>query len=247
MPDENTDMGENNSAELLNNPDVQALIKSEVEKANTSLESNRNAILSEKKELEKQLKEANKIVDNFKDLDVEKVRTMMDAINKSEEAKLISEGKIDEVIAARTESIRNNFETQFGEKDSTIEALQAENQNIKQMYENKLIADAVQAEAIKQGMLPEAIVDAVNNSNGIFKLDESGSVIANKPDEFINSPERFIKSLKETKPYYWPSNADFKLEGSNSGGQATLGDRLSDAAQNSDFEQYKKLRAKQNS
>lgn len=228
----------------LKNEAVQTAIADAVKTATEGLEVNRDSILAEKRQLSDQLKEAKEFAEKFKDLDVDKVRVMMEAANKSEEAKMISEGKIDEVIAARTQSVKAGYEQQFQEKDGSITELQAKNQALQDMYENKLIGDAVQAEAIRQGMLPDAIADAIGNSQGIFKLDDDGNVVSRKAEDFINSPERFVKSLKETKAYYWPANADFKLSGS--GGSITdIQGRMETAAKAGDFDTYKALRAKQ--
>jgi len=236
MPDEN----------ILETQQVQDAIKDAVaiavSEATKGLEGNRDQILSEKRDLSDQLKKSQEANKKFEGLDVDRVRTMMDAIEKSDEAKLISEGKIDDVISARTETVRQNFETEFTDKNRQIDDLTNQNVSLKSMYENKLIGDSIQSEAIKQGMLPEAIIDAVNNSNGLFQLNQDGKVISKNPEEFVNSPERYIKSLKDNKPYYWPANADFKMTGSTGGGKSTTGERLEEAAAKGDFEAYKKLR-----
>ena len=236
--------------EVLQSETVQKAISDAVAKAveeNTKgLEENRNAILAEKRELSEQLKAAQEQAKQFDGLDVNKIRTMIEAVEKSDEAKLISEGKIDEVIESRISSAKNAYEQQFQEKDVEIQSLAEQNAKLQNMYESKLIGDAIQAEALRQGMLPEAITDAVNSSQGLFKLGEDGSVQAAKVDEFINSPERFIKSLKETKPYYWPANADFRLNGSGGGDAKDIASRMEEAAAAGDFDTYKKLRAQSN-
>jgi len=93
--------------------------------------------------------------------------------------------------------------------------------------------------------MPEAIKDAVRSSGGIFTLGDDGAVQASKADEFINSPERFIKSLKESNPYYWPSNADFRMSGSGGVDSKDLNTRIEAAAAAGDFDTYKELRSKQ--
>lgn len=234
---------------LLESDDVKAAIAAAVAEAvketTEGLEANRDAILQEKRELAERLKKAEEKAKQFEGIDVDKIKTMLDSVEKSEEAKLIAEGKIDEVIAARTNAVKNAFEQQFQEKDKEIMTLAEQNKKIQQMYESKLIGDAIQAEALKQGMLPEAIADAINNANGLFKIGEDGSIQAAKVDEFVNSPERFIKTLKETKPYYWPPNADFRMNGSGGSDPKDIASRMETAAAAGDFETYKALRKKQ--
>lgn len=246
MPDKQNDSDDNNE-EILESDVVQKAISEAVSAAVTeakeALESNRDAILAEKRAIAEELKVAQESAKKFEGLDVEKIRTMIDAVNQSDEAKLLSEGKIDEVISARTSSVKNAYEQQFVEKDQEIESLNQRNTKLQNMYESKLIGDAIQAEAIKQGMMPEAIKDAIRSSGGVFKIGDDGNIQAAKADEFINSPERFIKSLKETSPYYWPSNADFKLNGSSGLDTKDINTRLDQAAASGDFETYKKLRS----
>ncbi len=251
MSDTNPDLetGAVIKPEVLESDDVKAAIAAAVAEAvketTEGLEANRDAILQEKRELAERLKQAEEQAKKFEGIDVDKIKTMLDSVEKSEEAKLIAEGKIDEVIAARTNSVKTAYEQQFQEKDNEIRTLAEEKQKIQQMYETKLIGDAIQAEALKQGMLPEAINDAIINANGLFKIGDDGSVQAAKMDEFINSPERFVKALKETKPYYWPSNADFRMSGSGGNDPKDIVARIETAAQSGDFEAYKALRKKQ--
>lgn len=232
--------------ELLKNDAVQEAIKTAVAAAvaetTEGLETNRNTILKEKRDLAERLKVSEENAKKFEGLDVDKVRMMINAVNQSDEAKLISEGKIDEVIAARTSSVKAGYESQFEEKNAKINELVETNNKLQNMYESKLIGDAIQTEAIAQGMLPEAIIDAINSSAGIFTIGDDGSVQASKADEFINSPERFIKELKNSKPYYWPANADFRLNGSDGMDAKDVATRISAAAESGDFEAYKKLR-----
>lgn len=246
MGDENKE-GESNQEELkkiLENDLVKKAIDDAVKEATNGLETNRDTILAEKRELAEQLKSANETAKQFEGLDVNKIKTMIDSMDKSEEAKLIAEGKIDDVIRARTESVKNAYEAQFADKDTEIKTLADEKTAIQKMYESKLIGDAIRSEAIAEGVLPEAVEDVIKRAEGLFKIGENG-VEASKVDEFINSPQRFVKSLKEVVPHYWPANADFRLSGSGGANSKDIGERMEAAAASGDFEAYKALRDKQ--
>lgn len=241
-------MDNKDEVKVLDSEEVKKAISDAVAKAVTEttegLEANRDAILTEKRELSEKLKQAEEYSKKFDGIDIDKIRVILDSAEKSEEAKMIAEGKIDEVISTRTKSVKDAYEQQFVDKDAEIKTLNEKNSKIQSMYESKLIGDAIQAEALKQGMLPEAIVDAVSNANGLFNLADDGTVQASKADEFINSPERFVKSLKESKPYYWPSSADFRMSGSTGVDSKDLASRIEAAAASGDFELYKQLRTK---
>jgi len=126
---------------------IETAVSEAVTKATEGLETNRDTILAEKRELSNQLKLSEEAAKKFEGLDIAKIRTMIDAVNQSDEAKLISEGKIDEVIAARTSSVKAGYEAQFVDKDVEIQTLTDNNTKLQNMYESKLIGDAIQAEA----------------------------------------------------------------------------------------------------
>ena len=246
MPDE--DKKKEEQKEVLESDEVKSAIKAAVESAvadaTEGLQNNRDAILTEKRDLADKLKDAQNVAKKFEGLDVDKIRTMIDAVEASDEAKLISEGKIDEVIAARTQSVKAAYEQQFVDKDAEISTLNDTNAKLTGKYESKLIGDAIQTAALNAGMLPEAIADAIQSSNGLFKIDEEGQIVASKADEYISSPDRFIKELKSKKPYYWPTNADFRLSGSDNIDAGDYNTRLDAASKAGDFEAYKALRTK---
>ena len=223
---------------------IATAVKSAVEEATSSLENNRDEILAEKREISGRLKLSEENAKKYDGLDIEKIRTMIDAVEKSDEAKMISEGKIDEVIASRTASVKAGYEQQFVDKDLEITSLSDKNSKLQNMYEFKLIGDAIREEAIKQGMLPKAVENAITDAKGLFTVGENGAVQASKADEFINSPERFVKSLKDTKDFYWPSNADFRMSGSGGGDPKDLAVQMEAAAIAGDFDTYKNLRSK---
>jgi len=245
MGDEDKD----DNVDVLKTEVVQSAIKDAVSEAvriaTEGLEANKNGILEEKRQLSDQLKEAQENAKRFEGLDMDKIKTMIDSMEASEEARLISEGKIDEVIAARTAAVKSSYEDKYTEKDTEIAALNQRNSSLQGKYEGKLIGDAIQSEAIRQGMIPGAIPDAITNSRGLFKIGDDGKIEATKIDEFVNSPERFIKSLKENRPHYWPSNADFRLSGSDGGNGTDVTAQMEAAASSGDFEAYKALRNKQ--
>jgi len=232
------------SDEILQSDTIKDLISEAVKTATEGLEANKNSILDEKRSLSEKLKLAEENAKRFEGLDVDKIKTMIDSMDASAEAKLIAEGKIEEVIAARTSAVKSSYEDKYSEKNAEIATLNEANTTIMNKYEGKLIGDSIRVEAIKQGMLPEAIDNAIRDASGLFKVAENGNVEARKIDEFINSPERFVKSLKETNSFYWPSSADFRMSGSDGASQTDINARMEAAASSGDFEAYKELRNK---
>ena len=102
----------------LNLPEVQEVLKAEAEKIRQKFESeygglkkNKDEILEEKKRLAEEL---STIKSQFEGLDIEQVREMMDRVAKDEHAKLVADGKWEEVMAKRTEVMRRDYDTKLG-------------------------------------------------------------------------------------------------------------------------------------
>lgn len=192
-------------------------------------------------------------IEAFGDLDPASVKAMMDTLNQSEEAKLIAEGKIDEVIASRTEKIQSKFNDE--KKTLADQLTEAQNglSNYKQKFERKTIDDAIRAEAIKQGVLPHAMDDVIRRAGDVFSIGEDGTLEARdasgallKDDNLmLLNPERFVDGLKKTAQHYWPAS-----QGSGARGSESTGDyddnmaRLNDLAKKGDMEGYRALRKK---
>jgi len=220
--------------ELLASDAVQKAIRDAVKDATDTLKLNRDDILNEKKIMSESLKK-------FESYDLEKIDKLMDSIEKSDDAKMIAEGKFDEILEKRTSQIRDGFSDEITTAKTALETAQSEIETYKARYEQKIIADDVRAEALKQGVRPDAINDVIARSTGIFELQDGKTKVA-KPDGYVDSVERFIKSLKDSASYYWPDKANFNLKG---GDHKQITDRMNDAAEAGDFETYKKMREAQ--
>ena len=70
--------------------------------------------------LQKQLDEIKAQMEKFAGVDPDKYKAAMDAIESDKEKKLLKDGKIDEVIALRTEKMRQTYEDKIAAKDVAI-------------------------------------------------------------------------------------------------------------------------------
>lgn len=70
--------------------------------------------------LQKKVDELTAAVEKFAGIDPDKYKAAMDAIENDKEKKLLKDGKIDEVIALRTEKMRQTYEDQIKAKDAAI-------------------------------------------------------------------------------------------------------------------------------
>lgn len=206
-------------------------------------------------ELLNKLSQANSKLDDFGGLDADAVKNMMSQLNQSEEAKLIAEGKLDEVLTKRMDRINAEHSDSLNSLQSKYDDANERATGFQKVLKQNTINDTIRAECIKQGVLPEAFDDVARRAIDIFDVDNSGQMEARDAsgqllkdgeDRLVN-PERFVQALKKSAPYYWPNSQGAGAEG---GGQRSTEkdgmENLSSMASNGNFnmDEYRKQRAK---
>lgn len=188
--------------------------------------------ISEKNtELLTKLAASKKSLEAFGDQDPETIKSLLDNLNKSESAKLIAEGKIDEVLAKRTDALTASYEEALKKITGENEESKKSAEYYKAQFEQKTINDFVKEEALKQGIIPAALGDVAAKALQTFQIDSEGNLEArdsagqllkNKEGNLVN-PENFVKGLAITNPYYWAPSSGSGASGSG-GHQPPAGD-----------------------
>ena len=178
-------------------PEVQALIDSQI----AGLKTKNSELISAQKQLKEQLS-------TFDGIDPNVVRNIIKRFADDEEAKLISEGKIDDVLNARTKRMKDDYDKQL--KDREEKAARAEAKAKK--LEAKTLAGTIKDAAIKAGALPEALEDIVLRGASMWVLDDNGDVVAQQGGMVIKgkdgntplTPAEWAATMRETAPHLWP-------------------------------------------
>lgn len=233
----------------VNSEEFKSAVKAAADAQVSGLKTKNDEILSK-------LDEAKKTLSKFEGIDPIKMKSMMEHLDNSEEARLIAEGKIDDVIQKRADKIQNQFNDQILELTTSAESLKGENQSLKSEIQKMIVGDELRRSAIKAGVLPEALDDVLLRGNGVFQIDENREVVSRDRDGNLVKLEdgkllnvdRFVESLRKTNPYYWPSSQSSSARG-NMGAGRTQADQiahLNDIASGGkfDIEAYKKARGK---
>jgi hypothetical protein len=152
--------------------------------------------------------ELDQIKGQFDGLDIEAVKGLLTKVGQDEETKLIAEGKLDEVIARRTERLRADYEKKLStEKERGDRA-----ESFSNRFRDKVLADSIREAASKAGSLPEAAEDIILRARNTFKLNDDGEPVAMNGDEVVYgkdgktplSPLEWAESLRENAPHLWP-------------------------------------------
>lgn len=219
-----------------------------------AVEEATNGLNSKNAELLDELKTAKSNLKKFEGVDIDSVSKMMEQINQSEELKLISEGKFDEVLQKRMDTVNAKHQEETSTLQKALEEALENSNKYKSTLEKNTISDSVRSAALKAGILPEALDDVVRRGLDIFSIDEEGKIEARDEngnlltiDELLVTPERFIDSLKKSAKHYWGSSEGAGAEGNkgeNKSGSGS-GEGLVEIATNEkgfDLDAYRKKR-----
>lgn len=144
-----------------------------------------------------------------------------------EDGELSAKGDIDSVVASRTEQMRKNHEIQIKELGTQKANLEGTVRQLQTDANKNRITSSVQAVIAKKdsGVHPSALTDLSARAAARFKVEDDGSVVAQKTDGSIiygadgvtpETVEEWISGLKETSPHFFIQST---------GGGATGGDK----------------------
>ena len=225
MPDPNNpdDGGAGGAAIDASNPEVQTLIAAAVKEATTGLAANKEEILAEKKALQAQMDEMG---ETWKGLDPEAVRNIMNRMENDEETKLLAEGKMDEVMARRTERLQADHQKQvdaltasLAERDALLEQGQGQ---VKRLT----VSTSLQKAAADLGVHSTAFDDVLHRAMSVFEIDdgkpivkENGATVFGKDGKSPMSPAEWLEAMKETAPHWFPAPSGGGAGGGAGGGK----------------------------
>lgn len=210
-------------------PEVKALLDSAITEATSGLAGNRDEILGEKKALQVKLDEMS---NTWKDLDPEAVRNIMGRLENDEEAKLLAEGKTDEVIARRTERLQADHAKQISNLEGKLADAVAFGETQGGTVKQLKVEGGLRQAAAEHGLVPSAIEDALGRAMGVFKVGDDGKLVAEENGSTAYgkdgvtplTPAEWLESMKEKAPHWFPAPSGAGAGGGNGtgGGSHTI-------------------------
>lgn len=206
--------GEGGAPEIT--PEIQKLIDEQVSAQVSGLKNKNTELLGK-------LKESTESLKRFDGIDPDAVRGILKRFSDDEEAKLIADGKIDEVLNKRTERLRADVDKQIKAANERADKAEA----FSNKFRDRVLANAIRAAAATVGALPEASDDLILRAKGTFQLNDEGEAVAvdangdvlfGKDGKTPLSPAEWAESLKESAPHLFP-----RAEGTDAGGHKQQG------------------------
>ena len=216
--------------------------KTQVEDAVTGLKTKNAELLDEKKAQDTKLK-------LFEGFDPKTLKTATDFYAKNKDAEFLKDGTVEELIQSKTSQLTSDFETQITELNTNLTEAKAHGTIYQGLFEGKTIDDGIREEAIKSGMLPTAVEDAVMRGRGVFSLDANKQIeardaegkLAVTEDKKVLTTKNWVEGLKTTSPHYWPGSKGAGAFGGQ-GNESDFNLKLQALAESGDTAGYRKLR-----
>lgn len=205
----------------LNSPEVKALLDKLVAEQVAGLKNKNDELLGK-------LKDSTEKAKQFEGYDPEQVKNLMNRLQTDEELKLITEGKVDEVVTRRTENLKKDYQSQ-------IDALQAklgEHEGVIKSKEERLaelVIDGQVREAyVGLDFEPAALDDVLRLARSVFIMNENGAavprdnngqIIFSKDAKTPVSAKEWLENLAEKKTYLRRGSSGGGSKGSKGGSQ----------------------------
>lgn len=159
----------------------------------------------------------------FSGIDPDKYRQLQEQERKIKEGELIAAGKMDELVALRTTSLRETLQAETNAERTKRESLERQLNTL-------VIDNAVQIAASKLGVKKTAMDDVLNRARSIFKTHE-GQAIAYQGESPIYSKdgvhmlgiEEWMTNLPTTASHLFEESKGSGAPGGNAGGKPVLG------------------------
>jgi len=204
---------------LLNDPAIQAAIQARLDEEVAGLKKKNDELIDKQKKAKDQLKQ-------YEGLDVDRLRTLQKQLENDEEMRLLSEGKVDEVVTRRVELLKKDYEQQIGNLTNIISGHETTIKGKDEKLRELIVDGAVREAYISLDFEPAAMDDVIRTARDIFILGEDGKVIPrNKEGAIIFSKDGktpidakgWLETQADRKPYLKRTSKGAGAQGSKGG------------------------------
>lgn len=191
--------------------DVDKLIAEQI----AGLKNKNSELIGKEKELKTKLAE-------FDGIDPQTVKAMLKNFADQEEAKLIAEGKVDEVINKRAERMKADHDKQTTKLQGDLDKA---NTRVAKFAERALNA-SVREVGATLNIHTSAYDDALLRAKSMFDVDDDGNAVAREgvlgKDGKPLTLKEWFEGMKETAPHWFPAPSGGGSQAGGGGGNKTM-------------------------
>lgn len=230
--------------EFITDEELRNKAVSEYEQATSGLKIKNDELLNEKKTIQERLKTFDGIDD------AAAAQEALKFVRENEQARLIQEGKFEELIEKRVSQVKSDAMAKIEELTTKYTTAAQEGLTYKQKFNQKMIEDDLRSAAIAAGVRPEALSDVLLRGAIEFTLSEDGKSVEARDekgnlrknsDGIVLIPSVWIEGLKKTAPHYWPGSESAGFTGANAS-PSDLMARMQELLDKGDMVGYRRLR-----
>jgi hypothetical protein len=176
----------------------------------------RNAVKTEREAARNAQAQFNQLKDQIGDLDFEQARNAVATVQQLQDKKLLDEGKVEELIKARTDAMAKAHQTELKAKDAKIEELLGKTKGLDDEVTTLVLDGTLRDEALRAGVKEEHLDDAlfrlkVKGVEGVrWTLGDGRKVLAMQGEEVKfgkdaepMSPSEGLDMLKKVAPAFF--------------------------------------------
>lgn len=209
----------------LNNPEVKEAVQKIVDEQITGLKNKNSELLGKVHDYKEKNANLEQKMASLDGLDLDAVKGLLQKAQLDEEAKLIAQGKIDQVIQSRVTSSTERMKADFEKKYTQMQEETEKSVSRAENFRGRVYSYEINKVANEAGLLPHAITDAILRSRELFDIDDNADIIAKETagfDEKGNklTPKAWLESMKEIAPHWFPIPKGSGAAGSGGGGSS---------------------------
>lgn len=210
---------------------LQEQITAEVEKATTGLKNNNKALLEEKKALKEQFEGLMSQFENLGGADgVKKLMAQRAEMLKTEEGKLLTEGKHQEWLELKTAALRKDHENQLkAAQDATVKAAEVGQTAMQKLHRKTLSIEVNTARTEAKTLDTTGVQDDILNAaekvftydpdrDAMVIKDKDAGVVFGKDGKNPKTVTEWLMEQQESRRHWWGASQGGGANGSKGSG-----------------------------
>lgn len=207
-------------------------IKAAIEAETANLKAHNEKIIAEKRSMKQERDELASTLERLGGKDgVERLLKWQERVEQDETAKMIAEGRYEEVIEQRTASLKANYGNQVEALTSKATEAEERAQKAESRYQDLILEVEVRDACTRsEGFVDSAVVDALSRARGMFEYDPelnrpvvrdgAGGVLPGKDGTTPKSIAEWLDEQKKESRHWWGGSNGAGAEGGRVAGSA---------------------------
>jgi len=179
--------------------------------------------------LKRQVEQLQDQLKRFDGLAPEEIATLRTQIAELQDKAKLASGDFEGAVEQRLKRTREEFERKAAEQARALQTLQDERKGLVERLQFSELSAIFTAAADKAGVRQDAVDDVISRAQRVWRWEDDKLVARDKNGEVMYdntakemTPESWVKTLADEKPYYFKASAGGGASGGSTGGRGPL-------------------------